>query len=79
MLRSWQVGDAEALQRVFPSVYGQLRRQASALYSGNPSPTLQPTALVHEAWLRLGAQQTPWQDGRFALDRAASRLLTTVH
>ncbi len=64
LLRDWQGGDADALHRVFPTVYAQLRRQASALYSGNPSPTLQPTALVHEAYLRLGNQQTPWQDRR---------------
>src|SRR4051812_23813112 len=64
LLRRWQSGDEAAVARFFPAVYDQLRRQARIAYGGNPSPTLQPTALVHEAWLRLGEQETPWQDRR---------------
>jgi RNA polymerase sigma factor (TIGR02999 family) len=61
-LRRWQSGDKSALDPVFQLLYNHLKRQAAALYGGNPSPTLQPTALVNEAYLRLANQQTPWQD-----------------
>ena len=47
-------GDAQAADQLLPLVYGELRRlAASKMASENPGHTLQPTALVHEAWLRL--------------------------
>jgi RNA polymerase sigma factor (TIGR02999 family) len=47
-------GDPQAARELLPLVYEELRRVAAArMASGSPGHTLQPTALVHEAWLRL--------------------------
>lgn len=49
-------GDAAAAAELFPLVYGELRRIAAAQLSREaPGQTLQPTALVHEAWMRLAS------------------------
>lgn len=54
LLQDWSGGDRQALERLMPLVYGELRRLAgSYLRSERPDHTLQPTALVHEAYLRL--------------------------
>jgi RNA polymerase sigma-70 factor, ECF subfamily len=53
-LIAWGAGDRAALDQLLPVVYQELRRMASNyLRQENPGHTLQPTALVHEAWLRL--------------------------
>jgi RNA polymerase sigma factor (TIGR02999 family) len=50
-------GDAGAREDWLPLVYAELRQLASAkMCREQPGQTLQPTALVHEAWMRLGAQ-----------------------
>lgn len=50
-------------EELLPVVYGELRSLAARMMASGPSGrTLQPTALVHEAWLRLGGdEQAPWQ------------------
>jgi RNA polymerase sigma factor (TIGR02999 family) len=54
LLNDWGGGDREALERLLPLVYDELRRQAARLFRHErPGHTLQPTAVVHEAWLRL--------------------------
>jgi RNA polymerase sigma factor (TIGR02999 family) len=54
LLRSWRQGDAAALDRLIPLVYGELRRVArSHLRREHPGHTLQATALVHEVYVRL--------------------------
>lgn len=55
-------GDQSAVDRLLPYVYDQLRAiAASRLRGERPGHTLQPTALAHEAYLRLvGEQQIPW-------------------
>ena len=54
LLTAAQTGDAEAAEDLLPLVYDELRRMAAHKMSGEPAGhTLQPTALVHEAWLRL--------------------------
>ncbi len=57
-------GDAPAADRLLPLVYGELRKLAAAKMARETAGhTLQPTALVHEAWLRLGgAEQPDWQN-----------------
>jgi len=64
LLRDWSGGDRDALERLMPLVYQELRRlAASYLRVERPDHTLQPTALVHEAWLRLsGPGERRWQD-----------------
>jgi RNA polymerase sigma factor (TIGR02999 family) len=63
LLRAWGAGDAKASDSLVPLVYAELRRQARlALRREGEGHTLQPTALVHEAWLRLGDQhEAHWQ------------------
>jgi len=51
-------GDPQAASRLLPLVYDELRRLAAQkMARENPGQTLQATALVHEAWLRLGGDQ----------------------
>lgn len=63
LLRAWGAGDAEACEALARLVYAELRRQARrALRREGEAHTLQPTALVHEAWLRLDGQlHARWQ------------------
>lgn len=64
LLTAWRDGDREALDRLMPLVYGELRRLAARFLEGERKDhTLQPTALVHEAFLRLVGGAVPrWQD-----------------
>jgi RNA polymerase sigma factor (TIGR02999 family) len=57
-------GDASAAEQILPLVYGELRKlAASKMARESAAQTLQPTALVHEAWLRMGGDhQTEWKD-----------------
>jgi RNA polymerase sigma factor (TIGR02999 family) len=57
-------GDSKAAEELLPVVYDELRRLAAHKMAQEASEhTLQPTALVHEAWLRLGGEQQPnWQN-----------------
>jgi RNA polymerase sigma factor (TIGR02999 family) len=56
-------GDPEALNKLLPLVYDELRRVAERyLRRERPDHTLQATALVHEAYLRLVDQNVPWQN-----------------
>src|SRR5256885_12479766 len=56
-------GDANAADQLLPLVYQELRRLAAyKMASESPGQTLQPTALVHEAWLKLvGQENRKWQ------------------
>ena len=59
LLKVWSGGDRQALERLMPLVYGELRKlAASYLRTERPDHTLQPTALVHEAFLRLVDQRS---------------------
>ena len=64
LLRQWSAGDAAALEKLLPLVYDELRRRAGAyLRQERPGHTLQPTALVHEAYLKLvGGGSVDWKD-----------------
>jgi RNA polymerase sigma-70 factor, ECF subfamily len=60
ILQQWQSGDKSAADRLFPLVYEELKRQARAYIRRERSDhTLQPTALVHEAYLRMINQASP--------------------
>lgn len=57
LLAKWRAGDRSAAERVFPLVYDELRRIAAhQLGQERGAHTLQPTAIVHEAYMRLVAQ-----------------------
>jgi RNA polymerase sigma factor (TIGR02999 family) len=64
LLARWSKGDASARETLVPLVYDELRKIARRCLSGQRSGhTLEPTALVHEAYLRLaGRDSIPWQD-----------------
>ena len=83
LLRAWSAGDPAAADQLIPVVYEQLRRQASRYLSRERSDhTLQPTALVNEAYLRLAEQRrVRWQDrGQFfALAATVMRRLLVDH
>lgn len=64
LLLNWNAGDSAAAEELMPLVYGELRRLAkSYLRRERPDHTLQSTALVHEAYLRLIDQHSvSWQN-----------------
>jgi RNA polymerase sigma factor (TIGR02999 family) len=64
MLQRIEQGDPQAADELLPLVYDELRKLASAKMAREAGgQTLQATALVHEAWLRLGGDQQPdWQN-----------------
>jgi len=64
LLRAWSDGDQTALEKLTPIVYGELRRLASRYMKGERSGnSLQTTALVNEAYVRLvDYKRMQWQD-----------------
>ena len=63
LLAAHSAGDREAIEKLFPLVYHELKRLAeSHLRRERREHTLQPTALVHEAYLRLVKQEITWQN-----------------
>ena len=79
LLHSWRAGDADAPERLMPLVYEELRRQArDYLRRERADHTLQPTALVHEAYLRLiGDSGVSWQN-RAHFHAIAARLMRRI-
>src|SRR5688572_28102446 len=72
-----QQGDPKAAEELLPLVYEELRKLAAAKMSQEaPGQTLQPTALVHEAWLRLVGNQK-W-DGRAHFFAAAAEAMRRI-
>ena len=79
LLARMSAGDRSAEDALLPLVYAELHRQAVArMRSERSGHTLQPTALVHEVYLRLcGAEGACWQD-RAHFFRVASRLMRRI-
>ena len=73
LLQAWRAGDESAYRQVSAILYDELRRQAARLMRGERRGlTLQTTALVHEAFIRLaGAGQVRWEDRKHFLAIAA--------
>jgi RNA polymerase sigma factor (TIGR02999 family) len=82
-LHAWRDGDPEAPSELFERVYRELRRRAAAYLRGERrGHTLQPTALVAEAFLRLSERrQVDWQDRNhfFAVAAQAMRRVLIDH
>jgi RNA polymerase sigma factor (TIGR02999 family) len=74
LLDDWSRGDRAALNKVLPLVYAELRRVARRqLRKERADHTLQPTALVHEVFIRLvGQRQVGWQDRAHFFGAAAN-------
>jgi RNA polymerase sigma-70 factor, ECF subfamily len=79
LLRSWKGGDDGALERLIPTVYRELRALAAQQLQGERTGhTLQPTALVHEAFLKLQSLSgIRWQD-RTHFFAFASRIMRRI-
>ena len=80
LLQAWGSGDTEARERVMTLVYRELRRRAAGLLRHERKVrTLQPTALVHEAYLRLVDQhRTDWQSRAQFLAIASQMMRRTL-
>ena len=79
MLDRWRAGDQEALQALIPLVYQELRCIAQHhLRQERPDHTLQSTALVHEAYLRLMQQRPADIENRAHFLAVASRLMRQI-
>jgi RNA polymerase sigma factor (TIGR02999 family) len=79
LLRAWGAGDAQASDSLVRLVYAELRRQARlALRREGEGHTLQPTALVHEAWLRLGDQRDARWESRTQFFAIAAQTMRRV-
>jgi RNA polymerase sigma factor (TIGR02999 family) len=76
ILQMVQRGTETSAERLFPMVYEELRRMAKAKMANEAAgQTLQPTALVHEAWLRLGGDAQPsWQNRAHFFSAAAEAM-----
>jgi RNA polymerase sigma factor (TIGR02999 family) len=83
LLRKWKAGDAEACDELMPHVYPHLHEVAAAYLRREPGDhTLQPTALVHELYLRLLQQRKPDWDDRahfYAFAATIMRRILTDH
>jgi len=75
-LHNWNRADADSAGKVIAAVYAELRVMSSRLLNGErPGHTLQPTALVHELFLRMsGAQPPSWRDRAHFFALAATTL-----
>jgi len=73
LLGEWAKGNQNALEKLTPLVYGELRQLAAGqMRKERQGHTLQPTALVHEAYVRLVRQRNPsWQDRKHFFGVAA--------
>ncbi|MDX2000324.1 MAG: ECF-type sigma factor, partial [Thermoanaerobaculia bacterium] len=79
LLRDWNRGDSAALERLLPLVYEELRKLArSQLRRERSDHTLQPTALVHEAYLRLAGQRETAGTDRTQFFSLAARMMRRV-
>lgn len=79
LLREWAEGNQQALDDLMPRVYAELRQLAARyLRHERPEHTLQPTALVHEAYLRLVDQGNPSFQSRSHFFGVAAHLMRQI-
>ena len=79
ILESIEHGDPKAADELLPLVYGELRKlAASKMANEAPNQTLQPTALVHEAWLRLVGNDNPQFANRAHFFSAAAEAMRRI-
>ena len=82
LLTAWGKGDQNALNELMPLVYNELHRMARRAWNGQQGVTLQPTALINEAYLKLaGSGSTSFQDRChfFAVASTAMRQILVNH
>lgn len=77
-MSAWQSGDVRALERLTPLIYEELRERARRyMKNERPGHTLQATAVVHEAFVKLVEMSVPWQD-RFHFFNVAARQMRRI-
>ena len=75
ILQSIEQGDPKAAEELLPLVYEELRKLAAYRMANEaPGQTLQPTALVHEAWLKLVGADQKWENRRHFFAAAAEAM-----
>jgi RNA polymerase sigma factor (TIGR02999 family) len=79
LLRGIDSGDPHSAEKLLPLVYEELRKLAAAkMARETPGQTLQPTALVHEAWLRLAGNESPRFNDRAHFFGAAAEAMRRI-
>jgi RNA polymerase sigma factor (TIGR02999 family) len=79
ILEAIKTGDSKAADELLPLVYDELRKLAASKMANEvPGQTLQPTALVHEAWLRLVEDANPRFEGRAHFFAAAAEAMRRI-
>ena len=79
LLERWSTGDRSALDRLTPILYDELRRlAASHLRRSHQSDTIQPTSLVHEAYLKLADQRKLEFQNRAQFFGLAAQVMRTI-
>jgi RNA polymerase sigma-70 factor (ECF subfamily) len=79
LLRDWSAGEQDAAARLIPLIYEELRQLARKQLAGERRDhTLQPTALVHEAYFRLAGQERVQWKNRAQFLRVAARLMRRI-
>ena len=79
ILAAVEAGDPQAADQLLPMVYSELRKLAVfRMAQEAPGHTLQPTALVHEAWIRLVKGENPKFDGRAHFFAAAAEAMRRI-
>lgn len=82
LLKRLDTGEASVAEELLPLVYDELRGIANRLFAGQArGHTLQPTALVHEAWLKLAGHEQVWETRGhfFSVAARAMRQVLTDH
>src|SRR5271165_4184739 len=79
LLLEWKQGDRGALNALMPLVESELRRLAGGyMRNERPGHTLQPTALVNEAWMRMVQQDQPQFQSRFHFVAIAAHYMRQI-
>jgi RNA polymerase sigma-70 factor, ECF subfamily len=79
LLQEWGRGDSQALNELMPVVYQELKKLASSyLRAERPDHTLQPTALIHEVYMRLIGQNMPEWESKAHFFGVAARLMRQI-
>jgi RNA polymerase sigma factor (TIGR02999 family) len=79
LLVRWSAGDETALQELMPAVYAELRRLGRSTLRGDRRESiLQPTALVHEAWIRMAGKQHLSMESRKQFYGLAAKMMRDI-
>ena len=78
LLKRMADGDSAASEDLFKVVYADLRARAARLMRGPNGHTLQPTAVVNEAWLKLSGGESDWENRNHSLSVAAKAMRSVL-